>query len=169
MGGRGRAGRANLLVSWGRFNYYPDTNWATFQQFPGKWIFGRNSLFLTNFFVYFNTFLVFQNKSPCKFWSIESKIPTIFLKLTMNTWIYYIALTMIKFQKMGLQKLVILGGKTKCNILKKFSMADWDFYIILCFQIGINTTSVLRIYKILRRFNCIMWSKFFILRYDNNC
>ena len=46
---------------------------------------------------------------------------------------------MIKFQSMGLQKLMILGTTTKLNILKTFSMADWNFYVIKCFLIDIPT------------------------------
>ena len=49
---------------------------------------------------------------------------------------YYMSHTMIKFQNMGLQKVVILGD-----------LGDWNFYVIKCFPI--DTKSIVRIQNLL--------------------
>ena len=92
-----------------------------------------------------NFALVKWTFEPLKIWIFYQRlchfvenIPTIFLIPTMNTCVYEITHTMIKFQTMGLQKKLILGEKTKWSILKTF----WwqSFYVIEYFHIDINTS-----------------------------
>ena len=77
---------------------------------------------------------------------------------------------MIKFQNMGLQKLVFFDGITKLHILKAFlSLHIGIFYVIKCFLIDTNTSKCCQnstFAKFLN--NLIIRFGFFLLRDDDN-